>query len=53
MDMVSKLQYFIWKMDAWSVSELVGGSSDTVGPQHLVQDRGGEQMQWRGPRSFR
>lgn len=49
MDMVFKLQYFIWKMDAWSVSELVGGSSDTVGPQHLVQDLGGggaDAMMW-------
>lgn len=40
MDMVSKLQHFIWKMDAWSVSVLVGGSSDTAGPQHLVQSLG-------------
>ena len=34
------LQYFIWKMEAWSISVLVGGSSDTAGPQHLVQGLG-------------
>lgn len=41
MDMVSKLQYFI--PEKWAridVSVLVGGSSDTAGPQHLVQSLG-------------